>query len=169
MGYRNCVVPCPSIEYTASEWNRTVSVLQVLCFLACSLSGIVFCRHIWGMNSKRYIRTMFIGGFFASSTILTVFLFANMDNSITCSGAAHYVETSYLCVLQAFCLIFTFTWVVSWSVIFSFDVYNHIVSLSPTYDSSKYHLSYTWIALIISTTLSTIPLAAGKDLHDVTS
>ena len=161
VGYHNCVVPCPSIVYTHEEWNRSLSVLQVLSFVSCCLSLMVLFGHLCDMSTSKYIRTMFIGGFSASSLIISIFLFSNVDDSTTCNGSAHYVKTSTLCIIQAFCLIFTFTWVSIWALIFSYDVYCQILSLSPDYDSSKFHRKYTIIAGFTSFTLAIIPLIAG--------
>jgi hypothetical protein len=164
VGYTNCVVPCPSIVFTHEEWNRALSVLQVLSFVSCCLSLMVLFGHICDMDSKKYIRTMFIGGFSASSAIISIFLFSNVDDAITCNGDLHYVEKSTLCVIQAFLLIFAFTWVSIWALIFSYDVYCQILSLTPHYDSSPYHRKYTIIASSISLTLALIPLIAGKNV-----
>ena len=162
VGYHNCVVPCPSIVYTHEEWNRSLSVLQVLSFVSCCLSLMVLFGHLCDMNSRKYIRTMFIGGFSASSLVISVFLFSNVDDATTCNGSTHYIEKSTLCILQAFCLIFTFTWVAIWALIFSYDVYCQILSLTPDYDSSKHHRRYTAIAFLASFTLAIIPLIGGK-------
>jgi len=105
---------------------------------------------------------MFIAGFCASSTLMTTFLFANTDDTVTCSGRAHYIEQSEICVIQAFCLVFCFSWVVCWSVIFSLDVYHQVVSLTPHYDSSEYHWRYTMVAVVVSLIIAVIPFAAGN-------
>ena len=98
--------------------------------------------------------------------VISIFLFSNKDYNVTCNGSTHFVERSTLCNTQAFFSVFTSSFVVIWAVIFALDVYFHVSSLSPQYDSSSYHRKYTMIALTIAGAMSLSPLCAGNLGYD---
>jgi len=107
---------------------------------------------------------MWIGGFFFNSFVQTIFLIANLDDSVTCYGKAHFIEKGGLCVFQSCGMIFSLIWVECWSVIFFFDLYRRVQQSSQMVVSTSYELKvrYTAFAFAVSASLTAVPLAEAN-------
>ena len=162
VAYGNCVVPCPTIEYTVGEWDQLTAILTILVIISTTLSGAALICHMIEYR-KYYIRCMLILGFFFNSLILTIFFLINGNEyKVTCDGSAHYIEKSGLCIFQASSLIFSFVWVEVWSAIFAYDMYLHITSSFTILDVPKMRTQYTILALVLSSIVTAIPLLADN-------
>ena len=162
IAYENCVVPCPTIEYTVQEWDELTAILTILVIISTILSGTALVCHMIEYR-KYFIRCMLILGFFFNSLVLTIFFLVNGNEyEVTCDGSAHYVEKSGLCIFQASAMIFSFIWVEVWSAIFAYDMYLHITSSFDSLNIPKMRIQYTVIAFLLSSIVTAIPLLANN-------
>jgi len=141
-----------------------------LCALIASL--VAFLSHLTEFY-KYYVRTMFIGGFLMSSTVVFFFAVSNRNNDIVCTdNNTAYIQQGPICVFQACASVFVFTWIELWSLILSFDsylmVHNRQISLYAStpqqhaQQKMKLYKIYTVVAVVLCTVLTIIPLLAGN-------
>jgi hypothetical protein len=157
----NCASPCPTIEFTTFEWNQYSSAITALCIVSAISSFLVLLIYIW-QAEKFYTRLMFLFGFFLNSIVLTVFLIKNRDNSVSCNGDAHFDRQTPLCVFQAATMVFSLIWIETWSVIIAVDTYYNILSYIRPEKRYVYYQRYTLIAVLVSVTVTIIPLIGNN-------
>ena len=162
----SCAVPCPSIDFKPSEWITTVNITLILSAISTLASFVVLIAHLTEFR-RFFIRVMFIGGFFSNSLIITIFLFSNRSNKITCAGGSEdtgypfFVEKGAFCVFQAAASIWFFLWTQTWSAILAYDTYLHVFLFHREFNMKMLRQRYTAVALGLPSAITAIPLALG--------
>ena len=159
--YGNCTVPCPTLEYTPSEWSHLTTLLAACCLASLIMSFTSFVAHCVDFN-KYYIQCMFIGGFLLNSIVTSIFFLVNQNNDVVCDGDSHFIKKGSLCIFQAVTFIFSFIWVECWSVLFVFDMYLHVTLRATAADIPMLRYKYTAIAVIFTLSMLVPPLLAGN-------
>lgn len=161
--FGDCVVPCPTIEYTDSEWKQLTNILIVFSAISMWMSFFSFVAHVIDIR-KYYIQCMFIFGFLFNSVVISVFFAVNYhDNQVVCDTRSHFIERGDLCVFQAAAMVFSFVWVESWSVIFVYDMYLHVTYSAQAADIPKLRVKYTVAATALSL-LAMLPPLLDRNL-----
>jgi len=161
--FGDCVVPCPTIEYTDSEWNRLTDILIVFSAISMWMSFFSFVAHAINFQ-KYYIQCMFIFGFLFNSVVISAFFALNYkDNQVICDTRSHFIERGDMCVFQAASMVFSFVWVESWSVIFVYDMYLHVTYSAQAADIPQLRVKYTVVATALSL-LAMLPPLLDRNL-----
>jgi hypothetical protein len=157
----DCVVPCPTIVFTHLEWKTMTNVLNVVVYVSIILSFLSFIAHLTKFK-KFFIQVMLIGGFFLNALGMFMFTMHNKNNFVICDGPSHYIERAPSCVIQASTFTFSFLWVEAWSAIFVVDLYLHVTSRVTSHDVPMLRNRYLAFAILTTTFLTILPLAAGN-------
>ena len=81
----NCAVPCPTINYTHSEWESTKEMLKFLLWITLSLILITVVT-LNKNNTNTRKRLMFLFGFGLSSLCFILFFVFDGNDKLICSG-----------------------------------------------------------------------------------
>lgn len=157
----DCVVPCPTIDFTHLEWKTMINVLNVVVYVSSIFSFLSFIAHLTKFK-KFFIQVMLIGGFFLNALGMFMFTMHNKNNFVICDGPSHYIERAPSCVIQASTFTFSFLWVEAWSAIFVVDLYLHVTSRVTPHDVPMLRNRYLAFATLTATFLTVLPLAAGN-------
>src|SRR3546814_70459 len=118
-----CAIPCPSVQWTESEWDYVVQLLIILSAISVGASVLSLAAHL---TTKRFLLKMFASGFCLVSLSTMLFAIANLEDKYTCDGAG-YLEREPLCVMTGAMSIFGFLWVECWAMCQAFHLYLLVV------------------------------------------
>jgi hypothetical protein len=158
-----CAVPCPTLDYSSTQWTHMKETLLIMIMIAFISSGGVLASHLVDRRKyeRNYYRIMFSAGFFSYSLIIGLFMILNRNDDLICDGPAHYIPKNGYCLFQAASTIWFMAWTEIWLFNLVYDLYCKVVDSSEDSITQRKRLRWCTIAgLIIPSIITAIPCFA---------